>query len=204
MEDASLSDLLVKNEKEFSKWFSEIKPWDPFKVPKTRAIWLKVIGVPAHTWNEKFFEQLSQLFGSFVSIDESTRAKVRLDLARVLVSTSVPEMINGVVEVKADGNTFSIQILEELFGDNTSRFVSDWKYQNSEGLSSNDDDSLANNIQMVPETELTEGLREEDLAELTMELSNSKFGENPTTEANGTLSCKRDSKDRGLRSGGYT
>lgn len=51
----------------------------------------------------------------------------------------------------------AIRLLEESFGDNFNRFVTDWKYKNSEGFSSDDDESLANSVLMVPETEFVGG-----------------------------------------------
>lgn len=179
---AIFEEVLRNNEEEFSRWFVEIRPWNSNMVATSRSIWLKILGVPAHIWNENFFRQISQLVGSYISIDDSTRDKMRLDIARVLINTSVKEIINTVVEVKVNGIMYNIRMLEESFGDNMSRFLSDWKYQNSDGNSSDDDDSMANSVLRVPETEMFAGIGEDDIDKLNKEFLNSLFGKSPTPE----------------------
>lgn len=154
------------------------------------------MGTPAHAWNENFFRKVSQLVGTYISIDESTREKIRLDIARVLVTTSVPGIINSVVEANVNEATYSIRMVEELFADNTNRFVFDWRYQNYEGLSSDEDDSPTNSILMVPETEMMTGLRDEDIIRLHKEISNSKFRNKPPPEVK-FLATYRDGSDVG-------
>lgn len=154
---------------------------------------MKILGVPVHAWKENFFEHVAQLVGTFISIDESIREKVRLDCARALITTSVLEIINRVVEVKVNGITYSIQMLEESFGDNFSSFLTDWKYQISEGVSSEDDESMADNVLMVPETELLSDCRDEDLTRLHKEFSNSNFGKATNSEVKLSAACKEGS-----------
>lgn len=89
------------------------QPLEPELVATARSIWLKITGVPAHIWEERFFRLVSQLVGTFISIDDSTRDKVRLDTARALITTSAKEIINTVVEVKVNGTMYNIRMLEE-------------------------------------------------------------------------------------------
>lgn len=35
-----------------SKWFEDIRPWDPRSVARERLVWLNVTGVPVHAWLE--------------------------------------------------------------------------------------------------------------------------------------------------------
>lgn len=98
-----IEDTIRDRDKEFSQWFKEIRLWNPNLIAKERTMWLKITGVPAHVWGENIFKHISQLMGTFVALDESTRDKARLDVGRVLITTSIPNTINKVVEVKVNG-----------------------------------------------------------------------------------------------------
>lgn len=82
-------------------------------------------GSPAHIWGEDFFKTVAQLLGRYVTIDDSTRDKVRLDVGRVLITTGNPDIINRVLEINVNGMLYSIRVMEESFGDNYNRFYSD-------------------------------------------------------------------------------
>lgn len=58
--------------------------------------------------------------GSFISLDDSTRNKLRLDVGRVFITTHEPGVINKVVEVKVNDVDFSICLVEETLGANIS------------------------------------------------------------------------------------
>lgn len=94
-------------------------------------------------------------------------------------------------------------MLEESFWDNFNRFLSDWKYQNSEWYSYDDEDSMVNGIMVVPETELTAGVRKDDIQRLFSEFSNPQFGKIVTPEATTTSSCKAETEVRMARGGSY-
>lgn len=100
------------NNRGFSKWFTEISPWNPRLVPTERSVRVKVKGVPLHIWYEETFRRIALLVGRFVSIDVSTRDMVRLDYGRALVTTASPDLINKVVEIKVNEILYSIRIME--------------------------------------------------------------------------------------------
>lgn len=189
-EGVIFEEVLRNNEKDFQRWFTEIRPWNFNMAAIDRSIWLKIIGVPAHIWDERFFLQVSQSVGTFISINESTRDKVRLDTIRAPITASAIVIINAVVEVKVNGTLYNIRMLEECFGDNQSRFHSDWRYQNSNGNSSEDNDSMANSILRVSETEMYAGERDDDIDRLNKEFPNSLFGKILTPKEKGSIRCK--------------
>ena len=67
--------------------FSSVKRWSPKSVLKQRKVWLRVLGLPLHVWEEKCFKQLGDLFVDFVDFDEETISLSRLDVARICVNT---------------------------------------------------------------------------------------------------------------------
>lgn len=103
-------------------------------------------------------------------MDDSIKDKVRLDVGRALIFTNIPESINRKVEVKINDEVYSIRVIEEPSGDNFNNFYSDWKFQKSEGESSEDDDSVAGSELDVPETMLTGDVRVDELQRLHEEL----------------------------------
>lgn len=58
---------------------------------------------------------MSSLVGNFANIDESTRKKARLDVARVMIMASSQEAINKVLRVKINDHLFSIRMVEDTF-----------------------------------------------------------------------------------------
>ncbi|GKV02932.1 hypothetical protein SLEP1_g15306 [Rubroshorea leprosula] len=70
------------------QWFEEIKPWTPTTVATERFAWIRCLGLPLHAWKLKYFQSFGNLWGTFVSLDDSTSGKKRLDAARFLISTS--------------------------------------------------------------------------------------------------------------------
>lgn len=189
-EGENFEEILRKNEKNFICWFAEIRPWSTNLVARERSVWIKVLGVPAHFRGENFFKQISLIAGKYIIIDDSTRDRARLDIGRVLIITAAPDIINRVVEVKINGTMHSIRLLEESFGDNFNKLLSDWKYQNSEDASTDDEDSAINNILMVPETELTAWVRDEDIKRLHKEFSNQDFDRCASQSEKTSSSCK--------------
>lgn len=107
-----------------------------------------------------------------------------------IITTAAPDIIDMVVEVKINGVLYSIRMAEESFGDNFNRFLSEWKYQNYVNASSDDEDSVVNNILMVSATELTARVRDEDLQLLHKEFSNPGFGKCVSPLENMFGSCK--------------
>lgn len=88
------AEVLSDAKESLEKWFQAIYPWTSHVVAKERYVWLLVSGIPPHARLEEMFRMLAQLVGTFIEIDESTRNKDRLDVGRILVSTSSPAIIN--------------------------------------------------------------------------------------------------------------
>ncbi|KAI5387344.1 hypothetical protein KIW84_073465 [Lathyrus oleraceus] len=55
-EIGELKELLNSHPDWISEWFSNIRPWKPDDVDNEKMTWLRVFGVPCHTWYPKFFE----------------------------------------------------------------------------------------------------------------------------------------------------
>jgi len=110
--------------------FKMVKPCSPNMVSRKRKVWVKVWGVPFHVSDDKFFKHICKMFGDFIDFNADTAGRRRLDVARILVSTSKFSFIhyfsNGrcaevpVREEVADG-VESATDLEEIIGDDERR-----------------------------------------------------------------------------------
>ncbi|GKV01045.1 hypothetical protein SLEP1_g13643 [Rubroshorea leprosula] len=109
-----------------AQWFTDTKPWNPELVAAERFTWLRCQGVPLHIWKSSFFETVANLFGKFISLDNSTIKKSRLDVAKILVMTPSQANIQRVIKVKARESTFQIRISEESGIDNLFSLHSDF------------------------------------------------------------------------------
>ncbi|EOY14643.1 Uncharacterized protein TCM_033956 [Theobroma cacao] len=58
----------------------------------------------------EFFRELGNAWGSFISLDESTRCKKRLDVARVMVTVNKETIIPSKVIVKVNGKAYHLSI----------------------------------------------------------------------------------------------
>lgn len=97
-------------------WFGRISNWSPMEVAQERYAWIQFHGVPLHAWTRELFEMLLSSFGRFVTMDDNTFMKNRLDIARILLLMTSPEPVHWVMKVKINGLIYSIRVVEELYG----------------------------------------------------------------------------------------
>lgn len=110
-----VGDKLVEEMNEWVKyWFEWLKPWQESDVCHRRRIWTRWLGVPLHSWGERFFRLISTQFGSFIALDDITTRKDRFDFARVQLSVPYSSDINKEFTVEIDGRSFKIKIIEEF------------------------------------------------------------------------------------------
>ncbi|KAL8543949.1 hypothetical protein ACS0TY_004482 [Phlomoides rotata] len=97
----------------FTTWFDSFKQWSDDIVDYNRIIWTNWFGVPMHAWNTKFFNQFSCHLGQLIKIDEDTRLKRKLQIARILIRTPYHELPRTPIAVTIDGKIFHIRVREE-------------------------------------------------------------------------------------------
>lgn len=97
----------------FGMLFFDLHKWTLEDAIFERGAWLWICGTPLHAWNEMFFKICVSQCGRFIRADDCTVDKVRLDFARVLVSTTSLEVVNSLSEVVIDGRVHSVKLVEE-------------------------------------------------------------------------------------------
>ncbi|XP_058747116.1 uncharacterized protein LOC131620113 [Vicia villosa] len=113
-DNGALSEFLGEEEGWWKEWFVEVVKWNVEALDASRAVWLRVFGIPCVGWNSEVFSSIANLFGSFISVDDSTASGRSFEAARIQVcidlNCSIPDSVNLVL----DGKAFSLFIKEEL------------------------------------------------------------------------------------------
>ncbi|OMO55083.1 hypothetical protein CCACVL1_27414 [Corchorus capsularis] len=106
-----------EHESWFSVWFSSIKPCVGSVSCDERMIWIILEAVPLQLWHDSFFTEIGNLWGSFVTVDDSTYKKCRFDIARVLVSVKRCVKIPSKIVISHNGYRFEVPIFIEAARD---------------------------------------------------------------------------------------
>lgn len=105
--------------------------------------------------------------------DDTTMQKLRLDVGRVLINTSTPEIIYKVIKVKVNSVIYCIRLMEETYGDIYSRINSNWNFNPAVAASSEEEVSVVDSLFKVVKIVFTLGLRQEELQQINEDFSNS-------------------------------
>ncbi|KAK7283204.1 hypothetical protein RIF29_12576 [Crotalaria pallida] len=111
-----ISEILAKEKIWIDGWFNKIELWKPALFPKERFVWVIILGVSLHAWNEEFFRLVTKSSREFIKSDSSTMRKERMDRAKVLISTSIVTKVDSVAQVKVDDMVIEIRVMEERWG----------------------------------------------------------------------------------------
>lgn len=95
------------------RWFSEVKPWDGQAACIERFVWLRCFGIPLNGWSYNSFKAIGELWGTFISIDESTFRLSSFAVANVLVATNVFDKIDEWVNIEIEGKNYRVKVSEE-------------------------------------------------------------------------------------------
>ncbi|GLT88305.1 hypothetical protein SLE2022_063380 [Rubroshorea leprosula] len=145
-----LKELVDTGKDWLGNWFEEVKPWTPTLVAKERFAWIRCQGLPPHAWKSETFQTFGRLWGTFITLDDSTINKKRFDAARFLITTPSTESISKSFTVKINGEFFTLKITEEESTNNLFTMRSDRNFhapreeedeESSSSDSLNEDDS---------------------------------------------------------------
>jgi len=99
----------------FNEYLYDCRVWSKdSKLLYERGAWVRCYGIPLHAWNISFFALIASFIGRLLKVDECSVNKVRLDYARLFITTSSVKEINGVEDFYIDGTKFSIRLVEDL------------------------------------------------------------------------------------------
>lgn len=102
------------------EWFVESSKWeDTMLNPCSRLVWINCYGIPLHLWNNHTFSEIGRNWGDVIMIAEDTIKKVSFAVGKILISTTIMDSINKVVELENNGKLIKIRIMEEQLVVNT-------------------------------------------------------------------------------------
>lgn len=84
-----------------------------------RLIWLNCYGLPIQLWNVHHFIKIGKYWGDVIQVSDDTIKNLSFAVGKVLVSTSIMEGINEVIEVECKGSIYKIRVMEEQLVVNT-------------------------------------------------------------------------------------
>lgn len=137
MDDGYIQAILDDSEEWFYEVFSDIRKWSQKEIDNERVVWIRCHGIPLHAWNNDFFSELALNFGTFLGVDENTKKKNTLDVARVLIRTKCYDVFNMVVEANINGTKFEVKIFEEWCGSSSWEGIT-WPKELTQSVSSSD------------------------------------------------------------------
>lgn len=193
-------EFLKKERDWMGKKFELFTPADKFSVPTRHLVWLKLTKVPLGAWNEDFFATIASFLGTFICVDEITRTHGRYDLARVLISSSVPFIQQQVFKVKIDDEVKEIIVqMDESNQQKSPPHQSESGYTSSSVSVWRDDRVSEDSV--VPATQSSDDLSLPDGVNETVDSS----GPSPPTGQNLQLECvQRETSIKPIRSDSYT
>lgn len=95
------------------RWFSEVKPWEGQAACIERCVWLHCFGIPLNGWNYSSFKAIGELWGTFISADESTFRLSSFAFAKVLVATNVFDKIDEWINIEIAGKNYRVKVRQE-------------------------------------------------------------------------------------------
>lgn len=111
--DKSMRELIEDFDEWVAYWFDWVRPWNNLDVNLNRSIWTRWHGLQLHAWSVKFFAIACAKFGLFIKMEDVKEQKYSLEFARVQIYTSCLQSFNKVMQVRIDGLTYSIRVVEE-------------------------------------------------------------------------------------------
>lgn len=76
-------------------------------------MWVLMRNIPLVAWNEAFFANIVGSFGELVCLDEMTSSGQRFDVARVLVSSSLPWIPSRLVTITMGDEKIIVSVESE-------------------------------------------------------------------------------------------
>ncbi|WJX66216.1 hypothetical protein P8452_50795 [Trifolium repens] len=91
----------------------DIKRWTPNMVCSKRVFWLNMFGIPLQAWGEDTFRILANRYGKFISVDNETKNRSRLDMARVKVEAPINNRVDCTIKLVVLGAAYWVRVVEE-------------------------------------------------------------------------------------------
>ncbi|GMI82099.1 hypothetical protein HRI_001879200 [Hibiscus trionum] len=135
VEEEQVSIFWDLKETMLKSWFRDIDTIDNFMNSKKLLIWVCLEGIPLVGWHETVLSSIVNSWGRYIRLDEDTKDKKRLDVARILVGVSCLSDIPPFVSVDFSGDVHRLRVSLSEYedervwidqGDSKSQEEADW------------------------------------------------------------------------------
>ncbi|KAL4588921.1 hypothetical protein LXL04_001821 [Taraxacum kok-saghyz] len=115
-----VANCFLHNQKiNWSIWFAWLKAWDATLQPHSRAVWLRIRGVPVSLWDSEVFSSIASAFGKVLIPFNCKDEAENLSFGKVCVLTESMELIKTQdVNVAFKGSSFKVEDSDSEFGVN--------------------------------------------------------------------------------------
>ncbi|MCI04352.1 RNA recognition motif, partial [Trifolium medium] len=103
----------IRNKGWWGGMLVDIKRWTPNIVSAKRDLWVSLYGIPLHAWGESTFRAVASRCGVFVDVDDVTRNRLRLDVARMKIESSICGCVDFSIKLVVQGASYMVRVVEE-------------------------------------------------------------------------------------------
>lgn len=114
LDDDKAQELIRRERESGGTPLISIQRWSPDLQPSHRLTWLYIWGVPLKAWDVEHFATLVSGCGEFIELDEETKERKRMDVARVLVRTTEKPNIARSLLAIVDRMSHQLEMREEM------------------------------------------------------------------------------------------
>ncbi|KAI3497002.1 hypothetical protein L1887_39382 [Cichorium endivia] len=111
-ENSNEAKTFLQNNATWLNWFKRLDLAKNFDLRFERIIWLKIVGVPSHAWNDSNFEVIANNYGSIIANDNSIDTCQDLSYGKIGVLSAIRTKINEEITVCIDGSNHRIRVME--------------------------------------------------------------------------------------------
>ncbi|KAG5522624.1 hypothetical protein RHGRI_034693 [Rhododendron griersonianum] len=95
-------------------WFQSVKPWSGDPASLERFIWLNCRGVPLNGWNARTFQQIGEIWGFFIQVDDATLRDKSFAKGRVLIASKEIHPIDQWIQLQVEGVVYEVKVSEDF------------------------------------------------------------------------------------------
>ncbi|KAL9673562.1 hypothetical protein QQ045_029822 [Rhodiola kirilowii] len=111
--EEDLEKCLVADYRSILKNFFSLKRWCDEDAPRSRSVWISLLGLPFRAWTERNLERLAAPYGVLLKMDDRDVRFVGIGRARMLIETTRIERICESVEAELEGKVIDINLCED-------------------------------------------------------------------------------------------
>ncbi|KAK4849202.1 hypothetical protein QYF36_022092 [Acer negundo] len=87
--------------------------WSSSAISKSRIAWIEGFGIPLYCWGQGFFTKIGNLIGIYLTVEDVTFTKNRLDRGRMLVMIPHDQVAPSMIKMVVGGGSTVVKSKED-------------------------------------------------------------------------------------------